>query len=240
MAACRESASTCPGEGRCACAGLCTARISVFQPLSLEDQRLLKQKARHRHVPAGTCIFSENDPADQILVIHRGRVKLNRYTAEGREHVLDIIAPGGIYGEQGLFSGRRHEVNAIAMEDADYCAFYRADVEALILGHPEVGVKMLAVLGDKYARVRAMHELLTINDAKGRLAGYLVHRMKEEGDASLSLSRAQIAASINLRMETVSRKLGELAQEGLVAVSGHTAIRILNAGRLEEIFLLAE
>ena len=46
-----------------------------------------------------------------------------------------------------------------------------------------------------------------------------------------------ISASINLRCETISRKLNEMAQEGLVELSGHKTIRIRSADGLQ---ILAE
>ena len=227
----------CPNCNRKVCAELCTARISIFQSLPLQDQRLLVTKARHRQVPAGTVIFSEKDPCEQILVIHSGRVKLNRYTLEGRETVLDMIGTGDIYGDQWLFSGRLHEVNAITLEPSDFCEIHRRDIETLILQHPEVGVRMLGELGAKLSRASRLQEILFLNDAKARLAGYLLFQSREMGTASLSLPRDVISASINLRCETISRKLNEMAQEGLVELSGHKTIRIRSADGLQ---ILAE
>ena len=225
----------CPNCIRKMCAKLCTTRISIFQSLPLHDQHLLVTKARHRQVPAGTVIFSELDPCEQILVIHSGRVKLNRYTLEGRETVLDMIGAGDIYGDQWMFSGRLHEVNAITMEPSNFCEIHRQDIETLILQHPQVGVRMLGELGTKLSRASRLQEIFFLNDAKARLAGYLLFQSREMKITSLSLSRDVISASINLRCETISRKLNEMAQEGLVELIGHKTIQIRNADGLQSL-----
>lgn len=218
------------------CAGLCTARINIFQSLSAEEQRQLVQAAGHRHVTAGTMVFREGDPADRILVIHRGKVKLNHYSAEGKEYVLDIIGPGDIYGEQRLFSGQRQQVNAIALEAASFCEIHKRDIEALIMKDPTVGIRMLEELGAKYSRVSRLHEILSLNEAKGRLAGFLLHLSGEAGGKVIRIDRETISASINLRAETISRKLKELEREGMVALEGHRVIRLLDADGLRAVF----
>lgn len=218
------------------CAGLCTARISIFQPLSQDEQRELIRNARHRHLPAGQTIFREDDPAEQILVIHRGRVKLCHYSLEGRETVLDIIGAGDIYGEQRLFSGLSHEVNAITLEPTSYCEILKRDIEALIFKQPAVGIKLLEALGLKYSRVSRLHEILSCNDAKVRLAGFLAHRAQELGSDTIRLARDNISASINLRPETISRKLKELQSDGLLETEGHKLIRLKDREGLRLLF----
>ncbi len=222
------------------CAGLCTARISIFQSLAAEEQRQLVQAAGHRHVTAGTMVFREGDPADRILVIHRGKVKLNHYSAEGKEYVLDIIGPGDIYGEQRLFSGQRQQVNAIALEAASFCEIHKRDIEALIMKDPTVGIRMLEELGAKYSRVSRLHEILSLNDAKGRLAGFLLHLSGEAGGKVIRIDRETISATINLRAETISRKLNDMEREGLLSIEGHKTIKVLKQEELQRIIDTAE
>ena len=219
---------------------LCTSQISIFKSLSQQEQQQLVKLAGHRHVPAGTVIFSEDDPADRILVVHRGKIKLSHFSSEGKEYVLEIIGPGGIYGEQRLFSGLRQEVNAVALEPASYCEIYKRDIEALIMKVPDVGIRMLEELGAKYSRVSRLHEILSINDARGRLAGFLLHSSGEAGAKTLRLARETISGSINLRTETISRKLKEMEAEGLVALEGHKVIRLLDPEGLRAIFETAQ
>lgn len=231
---------TCPGGPACACDGLCTARIGIFTSLSPSDQQLLVKKAGHKKVPAGTLLFSQQDTAAEILIIHEGRVKLNRYSPEGKETVVDIIGPGAIYGEQWLFSGKKHETNAITLDTCNYCEIRRADIEDLIRQHPEVGISMLGELGGKYSKASRMQEILTINDARGRIAGFLLQQHHEEKHVELNIPRDVLAASINLRNETISRRLNEMAQEGILSLRGHRVIILNDLKALQDIFDTAE
>lgn len=219
---------------------LCTSRIAVFEFLSGEEQRQLVDNARHRSLPAGQAIFHEGDTAEQILVLHRGRAKLVRYSPEGREFVLDILNAGDIYGEQRMFTGLPHEVTCITLEPCQYCEILRPQIEALILREPVVGIKLLEALGRKYSRASHLQEILSINDAGARLAAFLLHRGRTLQADTIHLARSSIAAAINLRPETISRKLNDMARAGLVTLAGHKTIRMNSRDGLQAIVDAAE
>ena len=80
-----------------------------------------------------------------------------------------------------------------------------------------------------------LQEILFLNNAKARLAGNLLFQSRDMETASQSLSRNVISASINLRCETISRKLNQMAQEGLVELTGHKTIRIHSADGLQSL-----
>lgn len=215
-------------------------RISIFQSLTQSEHSQLVMGANHRAAKSGSVLFREEDKADHIMIIHKGKVKLSRYTQEGKEMVLDILGKGTIYGDQRVFSGMNQGVNATALEDVNYCQIHRRDIEALILKAPQVGIKMLAELGAKHDRVNRMHEILSVSNAKARLAGFLLHTGGETGQTDIRMSRDTLAASINLRHETISRKLRELEREGLISLKGHKSIALVNTDGLREVFESAE
>lgn len=103
------------------CNKLCTSKIPLFMPLTLEEQKELVLKARHLDYKRGETVFLEYDPADKILIIRYGKVKINRYSLEGKEYVLDILTEGNIYGEQNIFGGKTFNANAIALGECGVC-----------------------------------------------------------------------------------------------------------------------
>ncbi|MEY8356279.1 cyclic nucleotide-binding domain-containing protein [Lachnospiraceae bacterium 54-53] len=120
------------------CSNLCTSRISLFQPLSSEEQRDLILNARHLNYQKGETVFHEYDRADKILVIRYGKIKFNHYSPEGKEYVLDIPGEGDIYGEQNIFEGKVFEANAIALGESGVCLISPGDIQSLILKRPEI------------------------------------------------------------------------------------------------------
>ncbi|WP_394524301.1 Crp/Fnr family transcriptional regulator [Lacrimispora sp. JR3] len=218
------------------CNQLCTSRISLFEPLSLEEQKELISKAQHLDYQKGETILFEKDPADKIMVIRYGRIKINRYSMEGKEYVLDILEEGEIYGEQNLFGGKTMEANAVSVGESGVCLIYLKDIQNIILKRPEIGIKLLNVIGNKLSLANELVQLLSVNDAKARIAGFILFRSSRISKDTIELTREDIAAYINVRRETISRKLGELRKEGAIALEGNRKVRILNKDLLRDIF----
>ncbi len=53
------------------------------------------------HEPAAV-VFSQGDPADTVLFIQQGRVKLSVLSHGGKEAVVAILEPGDFFGERAL------------------------------------------------------------------------------------------------------------------------------------------
>ncbi|HBB29647.1 MAG TPA: hypothetical protein DC000_10470 [Clostridiales bacterium] len=218
------------------CSKFCTSKIPIFEPLSLEEQKELISKAQHLDYKRGENIFHEYDPADKIIIIRYGKVKINRYSMEGKEYVLDILTEGDIYGEQNIFSGKVFETNAVALGECGLCLISLTDIQQLILRKPEIGIKILSMVGQKLSTANELVQLLSINDAKARVAGFLLFRSNRIKEQTIELTRDDISAYINVRRETISRKLSELCKEGAIKLEGNRKIQILNRDILRDIF----
>ncbi len=224
-------------EHHCSCCNrLCTSKIPLFQPLSIEEQKALISRALHLDYRKGEVILHENDPAEKIMIIRYGKIKINHYSLEGKEYVLDILTEGDIYGEQNIFGGKDLESNAIALEESGVCLISLADIQDLILKKPEIGIKMLKVVGEKLSLSNELTQLLSVNDAKARIAGFLLFRSNRIKGETIELTRDDIAAYINIRRETISRKLGELRADGAIELKGNKVILIQNKDVLRTIF----
>ncbi len=223
---------------KCSCSfnGLCTSKIALFSMLDLEEQNELIYKAKHLNYKKGDIIFRESDPADKIIIVRYGKIKLNHFSQEGKEFVIDILVESDIYGEQNIFSGGNFNVNAVVLETTGVCLISQSDIQKMIINRPEVGIKLLSVIGSKLSSANELIELLSINDAKTRLAGFLLYRSTRIKKDLIELSRDDIAAYINLTRETVSRKLNELSDEGIIELNGHRKIKIADMETLRAIF----
>lgn len=222
-------------ECTCCSNELCTSKIALFSMLSNDEQLELISKSKHLDFKKGDIIFRESDPADKIMIVRFGKIKLNHFSVEGKELVTDILVESDIYGEQNIFSGGNYVVNAVALENSGVCMISQSDIQKMVMNRPEAGVKLLGVIGSKLSSANEIIDLLSINDAKARLAGFLLYRMKRTKKETIELSRDDIAAYTRLTRETVSRKLSELKEEGIIEVFGHKKIKIIDEETLREI-----
>lgn len=218
------------------CNQLCTSKITLFESLTQEEQKELVVKAQHLDYKKGDIVFSETDAADKIMIIRYGKIKINRYSLEGKEYVLDILMEGDVYGEQNIFGGKDFEANAVSLGESGVCLISHSDIQNLILKRPEVGIKILNVVGEKLSLTNELVQLLSINDAKARVAGFILFRGSRIKGEIIELTREDMAAYINVRRETISRKLGELQSEGAIKLEGNRKVHILNTDMLRDVF----
>ena len=78
--------------------------------------------------------------------------------------------------------------------------------------------------------------LLSTKDPKARLAAFLLYREKRDKEEIIELKLGDIAASLSMRPETVSRKIRELERENLIAKTGQSSIKLLDFQGLRDTF----
>lgn len=203
---------------------LCASRIPLFDSLTDREIEMLVERAVHRTYDKDEVIFAHDDPASAIVIVRFGKLKLSRFTLEGKEAIMDILSDDDFYGEHKVFSGGSYDVDAIALTRTGICRIDRSVIDDVILHHPEIGLKLLSYIGKKYEHQNHVITILSQSDAKEKLKAFLLYRAQRLGKLHLSLTREDIASSLGLRRETVSRKLSELQREEFLRVEGHKDI----------------
>ena len=182
--------------------------------------------AHHKDFRRGETVFRAGDKADSILIVRFGRLKLSRVSPEGQEIVLDLLSQGDVMGEQTLYSGEVRGMDGIALEDCGICLISVSAIADLVMHQPDMGVRLLHSIGRKLSDAQRLVEILSCRHAQARLAGFLLLRAERAQGGAVDLSHEDIASSINLSRETVTRKLAVLGQTGLIRLAGYRRILI--------------
>ena len=214
---------------------LCTKNIIMFRSLPMEIQRKLILRAKHIDYKKNDIIINENDKLDSIIIIREGKIKLNKYDLQGKEYIFDILIKGDSIGEELFFEEMNYPYNCIAVEDVKICKFSKSSFIDLIKKEPETALDIMKNLNRKLIISNENLSILHENNALKKVAMFLIYRSKRLEDKEIHLSIDDIAAIINLRRETVSRKISELQEEKIVERVGNKKIKILNIKKLEEL-----
>ncbi|TMI70740.1 MAG: Crp/Fnr family transcriptional regulator, partial [Bacillati bacterium ANGP1] len=155
-------------------------QFSLFAGIGELEMRRLVERTTMREFSRGKVILHPNEPQEMVYLIKEGRVKISRYSAEGREQILDLLEPGDTFGELTLVQ-EAEPVQAEAFEDTLICSLYRDDFIGLIRRQPEVMLTVMKVLA---ARLRVAEEEiadLVFRDVPGRLASLLLRLAEAYG-----------------------------------------------------------
>ncbi len=202
-------------------------------PIGISDSTHLRFQsvARYASARAGDAPFTGND-TDQIFFVASGSTKLVAHASHGREQVVAFHFAGDLVSVPARGA---HAYTLCALEDCELI-YFPAD-EFFKLARFETGMvdEVLDRALSALARCREKTIALGRKNAQERLAGFLVTMAErigsdEDGGRMLDLpmSRRDIADSLGLTIETVSRQLGELRDAGLIETMGRSKVLLLD------------
>ncbi len=218
----------------CRDGSLCTENLSLFRELPARIQAGMTGQAVFTHAGKGAYLFEEGDAIDAIRIIRSGRVKLCRVDEEGTEYILDVLSEGNSIWE-GLFSRDAvYPYAAVCLTDVTLCEIPGAVFMREVAGRPEVAMYLISLLSERLTEAKERAQLLTIRDPRMRIAGFLLDRDRRWPEPEIRLKLEEVAASIGLRQETVSRCMRAFEKEGIIKRLGHGRFRILSREKLKE------
>ncbi len=220
---------------RCkACGGECVKHVDFMMGLPPEKMDILLQHSERLTLPKGAYLFHEGEHCDSVYVLHKGRVKLCAYDQNGQERIAGIFVKYETIWEGVLVPDSRYSASAVALTTVECCKLARQDIEAA-LHEPEVALRLLALLSKKLHDANRRNLVKGIADPKKRIAGLLLYRFRRQNGDTVTMQLEEMAGSLALRPETVSRKLKELERDGYVKKTGQSSIRILSPEKLMEL-----
>lgn len=210
------------------------ADFALFAGLQPADAELIESASLSRQYSAGNRIFDEGEPARWLYLIRSGSVKIFKLSPRGGEHVLAVLTAGQTFAEAPVFSGGRYPAHSECVEDCELVLVDRQALLQLLARDPGLGMRMMAGMAMKLRKLVATVEDLTLRDARGRLARYLLG-LKEEGDTiQLPIAQGLLARLLGLTGETLSRTFRGLREEGAIEHDRSGFIQVLNWTVLEE------
>ncbi|ODU57883.1 MAG: hypothetical protein ABT01_01395 [Clostridium sp. SCN 57-10] len=222
----------CAGCGRECLHKLCMRKIPVFSSLDREELEHVSATVQHRMYGKGETVAKEGDRLDALYIVRSGSVKAFKLTPDGREQILFVFSEGDFFGERNLFGGRPAPYTVEALEPCGVCLITREHWNDVLRAHPEIAVKIIEELGGRMERMENALQSMGVRNLDGRIGMLLLEFAEKYGSAvpegtliRLPLSREGIANYLGVARETVSRKLGQLEDEGVIrSVSGKSIL----------------
>lgn len=211
----------------------------LFSGLSEADGELLQSLTHLRRYPAGTRIFDEGEPARGFYLVVRGTVKVFKVSPRGNEQVMAVITAGQTFAEAAVFLGGGYPASAECLEDCEMFFVEREVLLGIVARDPDFSLRMMSGMALKLRKFLAMVEDLTLRDARGRVARYLLGLTPQDGTpqcvVKLPTQQTVLARLLGLTSETLSRSLKGLRQEGVLGASQAGQMQILSVPALKDL-----
>lgn len=218
-------------------------RINVFEILPSKAMNKLAAIVDDRVVKRGSFVFRPDDKGDSVYMLKSGRIKISRFSRDGRELVLGVVEPGEMFGEEAIPEGAaKRTAFAEALEDAMVCRLHVDEFNKMLKEFPDLSVRFSKLMSKRLEEARDRMEDFVFRNIAERLAGFLLSlagkhgRQTEEGILlDTRITHQEIASRIGSTRETVTATLNDFKRTNMIAMLGRKII-VTDKEGLEEIY----
>lgn len=202
-------------------------KIPLFSELNDEEFGLIQKLITFHDVTKKTVVLQEGEKGNSLFIIISGSVKISYYAPDGREVVLSLLEEGDFFGEMALLDNAPRSATASTITRSRLAQIRRDDFERLLLQKPQVTLKLLAEIVQRFRRTSQVLERISTMDVPQRLYCYLndfgvrYGRPTKSGMVKVHLPTHQmIADQLSTSRETISRAMSSLKKEGILEKTG--------------------
>ena len=196
---------------------------NAFANLTEKDRHKLATVTNIETAQAGETLFYEGDPANHLIEVIEGVVKLYKLLPDGRCQITGWIFPGQ-FG--GLTPVGTYGQSAEAVTNVRICRYNRAQLDRLVDDMPGLGRRLLDITCTDLASAQNQILWLGRKTAMERVASFLLHLSdqaeRRNGNPTalhLPMRRCDIADYLGLTLETVSRMFSRLQAMRVIKIS---------------------
>jgi CRP-like cAMP-binding protein len=213
-------------------------RCNLFESLTPAQQQRLEGRASLRAFKARETIYFPTEPGQSVLVLAKGRVKIQTVTPDGKESILAFIEEGELFGELAIVDNEPRNEFAVAAEPSRVVAIPRDDMLWLMGQRSDVMLSVTKLLGWRRRRIENRLRNILFRSNRERIVALLLELLETHGDSKgnvweirLQLSHQELSNLIGATRESVTLTLGQLQREKLILVR-RRQIMILDRRRL--------
>lgn len=130
-------------------------RWELLQGVPEGEVRELLAIARRRRFSRGEVVFHQDDPADTLHLVDKGRFAVRGIGQRGDAVMLTVLTPGDMFGELALVDGpdARRSATVSALEGGETLSIHRIDFERLRRQRPDTSQVVIAALAEQVRRL---------------------------------------------------------------------------------------
>ena len=211
----------------------------LFAQIDSVAARALLARMRPIELTRGQVLFEEGDEGDTLYVIERGKMKLGRRSADGRENLLSLLGPSEMFGELSLFDPGPRTATLTAVTDTTVFELAHDEIVQWIEAYPKVAKYLLESLSRRLRRTNDALADLVFSDVPGRVAKALIELAKRFGEpvadgirVGHDLTQEELAQLVGASRETVNKALADFTARKWVRREGR-AVVLIDMERLE-------
>lgn len=204
--------------------------VNLFKVLCPHKFKAYKKDHSFDSYKKKDYIYFEDDSANKVYLIEKGKVKIGYYTEDGDEVVKAILSRGELFGEKAILGENRRDEFAQSVDNStSICPIGVETMHDLMRDNQTFSFKIYKLIGFKLKKLERRLQILLFKDAKTRLLEFLNELCEEygydcekTGDHIIDhpYTQKEIACLIGTSRPTLNIILNELKEENILDYNG--------------------
>ena len=185
--------------------------VSCFSSLTGNDLEYLSSFSRKRNFRKGEILFYEKDKSKYLTLLSEGILKVYKTDVKGNEIILHRFMPKALVAEMAVFQGIDYPASAMFESDGSVIEIEFSKFKTDFLSNPDIAFNFFRSLSDKIKKLEEVISLNIVLDSTSRVAKYIC-----ENNEALKIKNNQLAKSLHMTPETLSRIFKKFAKLGFI------------------------
>ncbi|MFF2392609.1 Crp/Fnr family transcriptional regulator [Nocardia sp. NPDC058114] len=183
-------------------------------PLRLDDLTALADRLEPQALPAGSVMFSADQPPDGVWIVRQGQVELSVESGTQRA-VVGMLGPGDVDGDIALVLGVPLAYTARTLAEAQCLFLPQRNFDTVLTTHPEIARRWISTVVQRVTTVQTR-----LTDMLGRPLPVQVAQLllDEAVDGSVQLDQRTLAAMLGVRSPSFHKVIEEFERHRLITI----------------------
>lgn len=163
-------------------------------------------------------VYNEGEVCNHLSFVLDGEISVRTYSLNGKEEILNIIYPGGIFGDIISYSNKSTYIgHIISNKNSVVAHIKKTDWITLIQKDETLLINFLNHLTNKTFKTKMDNKLLLHKNIEDRIYFYLNTQIDKKKTRKIYItSVTNLANELNLPRPSVSRSLSIMETKGLI------------------------
>ena len=206
------------------------ARLPAFRRLPEEALNRLSTAFPLRRYAKGDAVFRDGDAPDSVYLLKSGLVKAVKYSPRDEPLIMQIIAPGTLFGMIAVMDKKTYPVTALSLRESEAYRIPTADFDELLKKHADFAQEVFSEVGQHVRHSQALRALA--KEPVDKRIMYILWLLSASIGRELPILREDIADMAGTSQETAIRALVALRRKKLIS-SKWKSITVLQPDKLK-------
>ncbi len=191
--------------------------IDLFSELSDSAATALLACAKQHKYSKNSVIVTEGDTHSNFYIVVSGSLKVFVNGDDGKQVVLNTLAPGDHFGELSLIDGAPRSASVMTTAPTVLQIISQQDFHRFLQNESGAALAVMKGMAQRVRSLTSSVRDMALLDVYGRVAGLLQQTAVAEADCVvLKMTHQEIADRVGASREMVSRIMRELAVGGYI------------------------